>query len=226
MAGSGPSGGRRSACSIRTVRYIVWYKFSDRQVQAPPCVSPDRATGVRTKSVKIIKMSKFSSDSDDYTPTSTRRFFRTDQKPLHAILGGGKAADILLWKNPKLSAAILIGSTVIWSLFEVGEYNFITLICHISIIAMLVLFIWSSGAGIVDWNPPDVRAITIPESTVRWLLAEINKLLLKFYQISSGKDLKTFFLAIAFLWILSGVGNLFTSLNLLYIGIYAPLYLF
>ncbi|GER44428.1 reticulon-like protein [Striga asiatica] len=163
-------------------------------------------------------MSNYPSDSDDYAPTSTRRFFGTDQKPLHAILGGGKVADIMLWRNPKLSAAILIGSTVIWSLFEVGEYNFITLICHISIITMLILFIWSSGAGLIDWNPPDLRAITIPESTVRWLLAEINKLLLKFYQISSGKDLKTFFLAIASLWILSGVGNLFTSLNLLYIG--------
>ncbi|GFP85385.1 reticulon-like protein b9 [Phtheirospermum japonicum] len=159
----------------------------------------------------------YSSDSDDHEPTSPKRFFRTE-KPFHAILGGGKAYDIVLWRNKKLSAAILIGSTVIWSLFEVGEYNFVTLACHISIITMLILFLWSSGAGLIDWSPPDPRAITIPESTVRWLFGEINKMLFKFYHISSGKDLKTFFLVISFLWILSGIGNYFSSLNLLYIG--------
>ncbi|KAK6119963.1 hypothetical protein DH2020_046290 [Rehmannia glutinosa] len=159
----------------------------------------------------------YSSDSDD-VPESPKRFFGTHEKPLHAILGGGTAAGILLWGDKKLSAAILIGSTIIWSLFEVGEYNFVTLLCHISIIAMLVLFLWSTGAGLIDRNPPNPRAITIPESTVHWLFAEINKMLLKFYHVSSGKDLKTFFLAITFLWILSGIGNYFSSLNLLYIG--------
>ncbi|KAK6157639.1 hypothetical protein DH2020_011887 [Rehmannia glutinosa] len=75
-----------------------------------------------------------------------------------------------------------------------------------------------TGAGLIDRNPPNPRAITIPESTVHWLFAEINKMLLKFYHVSSGKDLKTFFLAITFLWILSGIGNYFSSLNLLYTG--------
>ncbi|KAI3467054.1 hypothetical protein Pfo_023717 [Paulownia fortunei] len=158
----------------------------------------------------------YSSDSDDL-PATPKRLFGSE-KPLHAILGGGKAADILLWRNKNLSAAILIGSTVIWSLFEVGEYNFVTLLCYISIITMLVLFLWSSGAGLIHWNPPDPRAITIPESTFRWLFAEINRILLKFYYVSSGKDLKTFFMAIVFLWILSGIGNYSSSLNLLYTG--------
>ncbi|GER43873.1 reticulon-like protein [Striga asiatica] len=162
-------------------------------------------------------MTNYSSDSDDYTPTS-KRFFGPE-RPFHAILGGGKAADILLWRNPKLSAAIVMGCTAIWSLFQVGEYNFVTLISHISITTMLILFLWSSGAALIHRNPPDLtESITISESTVHWLFAEINKLLFKFYHISSGKDLKTFFLAIAFLWILSVIGNYFTSLNMLYIG--------
>ncbi|KAL0446846.1 UNVERIFIED_CONTAM: Reticulon-like protein B14 [Sesamum latifolium] len=51
-----------------------------------------------------------------------------------------------------------------------------------------------------------------------WLFTKFNRILLKFYDVSSGRDLKTFILAIAFLWILSGIGNYFSSLNLLYTG--------
>ncbi|KAH6827793.1 hypothetical protein C2S53_015403 [Perilla frutescens var. hirtella] len=156
----------------------------------------------------------YSSDSDD-APSSPRKLFGKD-KPLHSIFGGGRVADILLWKEKNLSAAILIGSTVIWSLFEVGEYNFITLLCYIFMTTMLILFIWSTGAGMIDWNPPE--PMTIPESTFRWLFLEINRILYKFYHVSCGQDLKTFALTIAFLWILSGIGNYFTSLNLLYTG--------
>ncbi|XP_051145698.1 reticulon-like protein B14 [Andrographis paniculata] len=158
----------------------------------------------------------YSSDSDEALPPTKRLFGR--EKPLHHLLGGGKVADVLLWRNKNLSAAILVGFTAIWFLFEVAEYNFVTLMCHISMIAMLVLFVWSTGAGLIDWNPPDPRAITVPESTFRWLFAKINRLVVKFYDVSSGKDLRTFFLAITFLWILSGIGNYTSSLNLLYTG--------
>ncbi|GAY51534.1 hypothetical protein CUMW_134910 [Citrus unshiu] len=41
------------------------------------------------------------------------------QRPIHDILGGGKVADVLLWKNITVSASLLIGMTVIWFLFEV-----------------------------------------------------------------------------------------------------------
>lgn len=60
-------------------------------------------------------------------------------------------ADILLWRKRNISAAVLIGSTIIWFLFQVAEYNFVSLLCHISIIAMMFLFIWYSGAGLANW---------------------------------------------------------------------------
>lgn len=43
-------------------------------------------------------------------------------------------------------------------------------------------------------NPPNVRDFTIPESSVRWLFAKINKFLLRFYDISTGKDFSKFFM--------------------------------
>ncbi|KAL0463542.1 UNVERIFIED_CONTAM: Reticulon-like protein B9 [Sesamum latifolium] len=155
-----------------------------------------------------------SSESDDF-PASPKRLFGSE-KPLHALLGGGKAADILLWRNKNLSAAILLGFTIIWFLFEVLEYNFVTLLCHAFMILMLALLVWSIGADLVDLNRLDPRTITVPESTFRWMFAKANRILLRFYDVSSGKDLKTFILAIAFLWILSGIGDYFSSLNLLY----------
>ncbi|KAK3031578.1 hypothetical protein RJ639_036377 [Escallonia herrerae] len=132
----------------------------------------------------------YSSDSDDQ-PASTARLFGRE-RPMHTILGGGKVADILLWRDKSLSAALLLGATMIWYLFEVVEYNFVSLLCHISILMMLVLFIIYAGSGFANWSPPDVRDITIPEHAFRWLFSKINWLLLKFYYISSGKDFKQF----------------------------------
>nr|GMD68127.1 reticulon-like protein B9 [Ipomoea batatas] len=168
-----------------------------------------------------------SSDSEDHhyrrpTPAASRRphFGYGGGRPMHmhARLGGGYVADILLWRNKNLSAAILVGFTFIWFLFEVMEYTFVSLLCHISILAMALLFLWSTGAAFVDWNPPNYRAFTVPESTIRWLLGRLNYFLWKFCEISSGQNIRTFFLVITVLWILSVIGNYFSSLNLLYIG--------
>ena len=57
-------------------------------------------------------------------------------------------ADVLLWRNRNESTALLIAITVIWFLFEVVEYNFVTLLCHISIITLLVIFILRMTAEI------------------------------------------------------------------------------
>jgi len=72
------------------------------------------------------------------------------QKSIHKLLGGGKVADVLLWKDRNLSAGVLLGATLIWYLFEVVEYNIIPLLCQIAILAMLVIFIWSNAAPLLN----------------------------------------------------------------------------
>ena len=37
-------------------------------------------------------------------------------------------ADVLLWRDRNLSAGILAGATVTWFLFDVVEYNAVTLL--------------------------------------------------------------------------------------------------
>ncbi|KAF9689284.1 hypothetical protein SADUNF_Sadunf01G0076200 [Salix dunnii] len=49
------------------------------------------------------------------------------EKPVHEVFGGGKPADVFLWRNKKISAGVLGGATALWVLFELLEYNLLTL---------------------------------------------------------------------------------------------------
>ncbi|KAL9456802.1 hypothetical protein AB3S75_005931 [Citrus x aurantiifolia] len=140
------------------------------------------------------------------------------QRPLHDILGGGTVADMLLWKNRNLSAAILVVVTVIWLLFEILEYNFITLLCYFLCCIMITLFIWSKAAGLIPMSPPTVDEIRLSDRTCTSLFANVNWLMTKFYDISCGENLKLYILTLVSLWILSIVGEYVSSLSLLYFG--------
>ncbi|QCE08584.1 riboflavin kinase [Vigna unguiculata] len=149
-------------------------------------------------------------------PAQRPGFFHR-QRPLHAVLGGGKLADILLWKDKISSATMVAGFSIIWFLFEVVEYNFLTLLCHILMAIMLVLFVWYNAAGLITWSLPQIYDFQIPEPTFRFLYQKLNSFLRNFYDISTGKDLTLFFMTITGLWVMSAIGNYFTTLNLLYI---------
>ncbi|WVZ14837.1 hypothetical protein V8G54_012403 [Vigna mungo] len=162
-----------------------------------------------------------SSDSDNEIIGARVKLFG-HEKPIHQVLGGGKVADILLWRDRNLSAALLGGMTVIWFLFEIVEYNFVTLLCHISITTMLVLFIWSTAADIFKWKPPQIPDIILQESffqSLAYILhRRFNQLLPMLLHISCGIDLPIFLLNIVSLYIFSVIGSYFSFVNLLYIG--------
>ncbi|KAJ8753711.1 hypothetical protein K2173_026387 [Erythroxylum novogranatense] len=163
----------------------------------------------------------YSSDSDnEVTPRATKLFGR--QRPIHSVLGGGKVADVLLWRNPKVSAALMIGMTVIWYLFEVVEYNFVTLLCHLSITVMLVVFIWFNAADFFNWTPPGIPEIILRERTFREVATTVHakfiQTLQELHHIACGRDRARFFLALLGLSILSVIGNYLTFLNFLYLG--------
>lgn len=44
---------------------------------------------------------------------------------------------------------MLGAATAIWILFELLEYHFITLVCHIAIVVLAVLFVWSNGTTFI-----------------------------------------------------------------------------
>ncbi|PNX77068.1 reticulon-like protein B2 [Trifolium pratense] len=82
---------------------------------------------------------------------------------------------------------------MVWFLFEVVEYNLVTLLCHILIALMLILFVWHNAAGLITWRLPNIYDLEIPDYTVRFLHNKFNFFLRKFYDIATGKDLRFFF---------------------------------
>ncbi|KAF4396280.1 hypothetical protein F8388_019826 [Cannabis sativa] len=136
------------------------------------------------------------SDSDNEISNWGRLFGR--ERPIHQVLGGGKVADVLLWKERNISAALLVGMTVIWFLFEVVEYNFVTLLCHIFITTMLVFYIWSTCAAHFHWTRPQIPKVVLDDSAFGKAAStfhkRFNESLPKFLEIACGNDLPLFFL--------------------------------
>ncbi|PIA59693.1 hypothetical protein AQUCO_00400530v1 [Aquilegia coerulea] len=166
--------------------------------------------------------SSSSSDSEsekNLPPGKTRLFGR--KKPVHTVLGGGKSADIILWRDKQIAAGILVGVTVIWFLFECLGYHLLTFVCHSLILSLTVLFLWSNLSSFVNKSPPKFPEIVLPEdlfvSIALSLRHEINRAFTTFREVASGKDLMKFLKLIAIMWVLSVVGSWFNFLTLFYI---------
>ncbi|KAG5231411.1 hypothetical protein OIU76_005744 [Salix suchowensis] len=143
------------------------------------------------------------------------------EKPLHHVLGGGKPADVFLWRNKKVSAGVLGFATAIWVLFELAEYNLLTLVCHILILSLALMFLWSNAHSFIKKSPPRIPQVHIPEEPVLQvasaLCVEINGAFVVLRSIAAGKDLKKFLIVIAGLWVMSIVGSWCHFLTLFYI---------
>ncbi|OMP06103.1 Reticulon [Corchorus olitorius] len=162
--------------------------------------------------------SSSSSDSDDdkkhhHSESSIKaKVFRLfgREKPVHQVFGGGKPADVFLWRNKKISAGALGVATVIWVLFECLDYHLLTLVCHLSILALAILFLWSNATTFINKSPPRIPEVQIPKEPVlefaQALRCEINRAFAVLRDIASGRDLKKFLSVIAGLWVLSIVG--------------------
>ncbi|KAJ4954944.1 hypothetical protein NE237_011727 [Protea cynaroides] len=171
--------------------------------------------------------SSSSSDSDDEksSPSAIKsavyRLFGR-QKPVHKVFGGGKPADLFLWRNKKVSAGVLGGVTSVWVLFELLEYHLLTLVCHCLILSLAILFVWANASTFINKSPPRIPEVSIPEKPFIEFAAvlrfEINRALAMLREIASGRDLKKFLAVIAGLWVLSIVGSWCNFLTLFYIG--------
>ncbi|CAF1704962.1 hypothetical protein Bca4012_004402 [Brassica carinata] len=163
-----------------------------------------------------------SSDSEDERTMHQMTKFFSRQRSIHSIFGGGKFADILLWREPKIAATLAMGVSVFWFLMEVVEYNFITLICHASMTSMLLFFIWSTASDFLNWERPIIPEVVLDESSFKELARSFhdrfNRMLSKLLDIACGRDPPLFFLTTISLYILSIIGTYFNFMNLLFIG--------
>nr|DAD43227.1 TPA_asm: hypothetical protein HUJ06_001457 [Nelumbo nucifera] len=154
-----------------------------------------------TEKLRLGHDSSSSSDSDNeesspsaVTAAVYRLFGR--QKPVHKVFGGGKPADVFLWRNKKISAGVLGGATATWVLFELLEYHLLTLVCHCLIVSLAVLFLYSNAIAFMHKTPPRIPEVYIPEDPVLQfasaLRIEINRAFAVLRDIASGRDLKKF----------------------------------
>ncbi|KAL1565670.1 reticulon-like protein B5 [Salvia divinorum] len=143
------------------------------------------------------------------------------EKPVHSALGGGTPADVILWRNKQMSAALLASSTVIWLLFEWIGYHLIPFICHFLILTLATLFLWSNLSFYVHKSPLNIPEIELPQDlcmTVALLLRNrCNQAISMLWEVASGKDLKRFLTTIFALWVVSMVGSWFDFLTIIYI---------
>ncbi|MBA0684708.1 hypothetical protein Goari_026279 [Gossypium aridum] len=120
-----------------------------------------------------------------------------------------------------ISAGVLGVATVIWVLFELLEYHLLTLVCHVLIFALVILFLWSNAYAFINKSPLCIPEVHIPKNPViefaEALRFETNLAFTVFRDIASGRDLKKFLYVIAVLWILSIVGSWCNFATLFYI---------
>ncbi|CAN4098647.1 unnamed protein product [Withania somnifera] len=133
----------------------------------------------------------------------------------------GSVADILLWRNKKISGGMLAGATVIWFLFDYSGYHLLTLICHSLIVSLIILFFWSNLSLFANKSSIELPKIQLPEELwmqfVLLLRDQCTCAFGIFREVASGNDLKKFLYAIFSLWIVSIVGRWFNFLTLVYL---------
>ncbi|XP_072976381.1 reticulon-like protein B1 [Typha angustifolia] len=165
-----------------------------------------------------------SSDSENERHShnvETKRMLFGIAQPVHTLLGGGKSADIILWRNNQISGSILAGVTAVWLLFEWMEYPFLTFVCHSLIFLLAASFLWSNAASLVNKSPPEFPEVILPEDSYMQVAETIrngiNQAFANFQYVASGNDLKKLLMIIAGLLILSVISSYFTLLTFSYL---------
>lgn len=161
--------------------------------------------------------------SNPVTSQFNRLFGR--QEPVHKVLGGGKSADVLLWRNKKISASVLAGATGVWVMFEWLNYNFLPLVCFAMALGMLAQFLWSNASGILNRSPSEVPRIRVPDE---WFVnvgmtvgREVNRALTFLQNIACSGNLKQFIVVVSGLVAAAMIGSWCNFLTVIYIGFVA-----
>jgi hypothetical protein len=139
------------------------------------------------------------------------------------MLGGGKLANILLWREWKTSATILGVAAGLWILFEMSGYTLLTLLANTLLILVVVVFIWAQAAAFMNRAPPPLPSLELSEDNVLWLgqviRAEVNKALAVCHSVALGRDYKLFAEVVVGLYILATIGAWTSFLSLSFFGV-------
>lgn len=171
----------------------------------------------------VENVSKLPAAQSTHSKGQGRLFNR--ERSVHELLGGGRAADVLLWKQKPVSGGVLAGSTAAWVLFEWSGYTLLSLLSNVLLFLVVIFFFWSNAAALLNRSPPPLPELSLSEEAVlhaaSTLRIEINKILAIAHDVALGKDFKLFLKVVAGLWVVSTIGGWFNFLTLLYVGVVA-----
>ncbi|RDX70261.1 Reticulon-like protein B8, partial [Mucuna pruriens] len=163
----------------------------------------------------------FEGEKSDSVSSQINRLFGR-QKPVHHILG---AADVLLWRNKKISASVLTSATVVWVLFEWLNYHFLTIVCFALVLVMLAQFLWSNASGMFNSTPSNVPRLVLPEelfvNIATVVGGEVNRGLRFLQDTACGGNLKQFLIVVGSLFAGAVIGSWCNFISVIYIGFVA-----
>ncbi|KAL8210781.1 hypothetical protein R6Q57_005218 [Mikania cordata] len=154
------------------------------------------------------------------TSSGYRLFDR--RSTIHQLMGGGKAADVLLWKRRRISLGIIVIATVAWLIFERSGLSFLTICSNVLLFLIVLRFLHANYASLRDKQILALPELVLSEEMVNYAAAtfriKVNYILLIAHDITLGKDFRLFFMVVGFLWVLSVLGSLISFFTLAYIG--------
>ncbi|KAH0454973.1 hypothetical protein IEQ34_016897 [Dendrobium chrysotoxum] len=121
------------------------------------------------------------------------------QLSIHQVIGGGKVADIILWKCWGISIVVIVVATVAWLMLERSGLSFLTISSDVLLILIILRFIWANSAGILNTSLRPLPELVLSEEMVNnaaaSFRAKVNNILLVAHDIAHGKDFRSFFQA-------------------------------
>ncbi|XP_075498276.1 reticulon-like protein B8 [Primulina tabacum] len=182
---------------------------------------------METISDNLPKQKKASFSEDKKLNSVSSEFNRLfgRQKPVHHLLGGGKSADVLLWRDKTISVSCLAGATIVWVLFEWLNYNFLTLLSLAIVIGIVAQFVWKTASGILNRSPSEVPRLVLPEQVFinigKLVGGEVNRGLNFLQDVACGGNMKQFLVVVLSLLAVAIIGSWCNLLTVIYIGFVA-----
>lgn len=147
------------------------------------------------------------------------------EKPVHKILGGGKSADVLLWRNKKISASVLTCATAIWVIFEFLNYHLLSMVFFSLVLGMVTQFAWSNASSLLNRAPSKAPRLRLSEELFVnigvFVGSEVNRFLGFLQDVACGGNLKQFLMIVFGLWAAAVIGSWCNFLTVVYIGFVA-----
>ncbi|KAF2573251.1 hypothetical protein F2Q70_00003393 [Brassica cretica] len=106
--------------------------MADERKHEEPLPNLDPTVELVERESLLDKISEKPSSPSSLKSKVYRLFGR--ERPVH------KRLIYFMWKNKKVSG----GATVSWVLFELIEYHLLALLCHLMIVSLAALFLWSN----------------------------------------------------------------------------------